>query len=387
VTGTNGKTSTTWMIGAVLEGLGPPVALTSTVGSYLGTRRLDVPMTFDGLVDTLRAGIDAGGRYTVLELTSLVLGVGFAKAWPCEIGVFTNLSEDHLDMHGSFEAYLAAKAQLFVHLLPGGTAVLNADDPCSALLAEVLPPGVSVVTYGLDSERAEGGAPAPDLRARDIRCAISGTTFSFEAPQFGVASRRMTIPLVGEVFVHNALASIAVGLIAGVSIESAERALTSFTPPAGRFEVLSHEPGVVVDYAHTPDALTRTLTAARGVCSGRLWLVFGAGGTRQRDKRSRMGEAARLADHVIVTTDNPRDEDPAMIAAEVEAGLTGHPHVTRLLDRAEAIEHAILGAEADDIVLIAGKGHEEGQEVRGRILPFSDKQVALKALLARARST
>jgi UDP-N-acetylmuramoyl-L-alanyl-D-glutamate--2,6-diaminopimelate ligase len=385
VTGTNGKTSTTRWTAACLARAARPVAQTTTLGSFLDDAPLETTRDFAGFLATMRAGLDAGGRFASIELSSEALARGFARAWPCRIGVFTNLSHDHLDAHGSPEHYLASKAQLFVSLPAGGSAVLNACDPASALLAEVVPKGVQIVRYGVLSRGESAGVP--ELLATSVQPSWEGTHVAIEAhgPLAG-APDTLRIRAIGEVYAENALAALGAALLAGVPGQQAASALAEAPVPRGRFEVL-HEgrgPRVVVDYAHTPDALARTLATARRLCRGRLWVVFGAGGDRDREKRAPMGAAAARADHVVLTSDNPRSEDPAAIAARIREGMTGKADVLVELDRRAAIGQAVAASGEDDVVVVAGKGHEREQVVAGRVLPFDDVAEARAALRGRS---
>lgn len=374
VTGTNGKTSTTALVSALLSVLAEPVARVTTVGSFLGEQRLDVPGHYDGFIETMRRCVAAGGKYAAIEFTSEALAVGFAKAWPCRAAVFTNLSLDHSDAHGSPEHYLASKAQLFMALSPGACAVLNGRDSSAALLGEVIPRGVEVVKYGVAS-RGEAWAEL-DLTARAPRVTVRGTEFEFEpSTRFPDLPARASIRAIGEIFVENALGALAAALAMGVPSAAAVAELARAAPPPGRFQVIHDRPCVVVDYAHTPDALNRTLTTARALCRGRVSVVFGAGGERDRVKRPLLGAAASAADRVWLTSDNPRHEDPEAICAEVAAGLAGHADVRRELDRARAIECAIREAGPEDLVLIAGKGHEREQQTGDRRVAFSDEAI------------
>ena len=378
VTGTNGKTSTTGFIAGLLGLLAHPVASVTTLGCFLDDQRLEVPGHYDGFLQTLERCWQSGGRYAALELTSEALALGFAKAWPCRIGVFTNLSHDHTDAHGSVEHYLASKAQLFMALPPGGTAVLNARDEASALLRDVLGPEVNVVSYGVTS-RGAAWVP-PDLAADEIELSWSGTRATL-APsrRFPGLPSRLQLPAIGEIFVENALAALGAALAAGVPGAKAVARLAELGPPAGRFQLVRERPYVVVDYAHTPDALARTLGTARALCQGELTLVFGAGGDRDRAKRPLLGAAARSADHLVLTSDNPRSEDPVAIMDAVRAGVGDHPDLVLEADRAVAIQLAIGRAKPDDVVLIAGKGHELTQEVLGARSPFSDVAIVEQA--------
>ncbi|MDB5214296.1 MAG: murE [Myxococcaceae bacterium] len=381
VTGTNGKTTTTAWVAAALRALASskgegPVARATTVGFFLDDEEVPVEKTYAGFVAAMRMCFERGGRHAAIELTSEALAQGFARAWPCQVGVFTNLTHDHLDAHGSAEHYLASKAQLFVALPAGGTAVLNAADPVFELLSEVIPAGVSVLSYAVPSRGAVLGRA--DLVATAVDVSWSGTRITCSG-----LLRELSVRAIGDVYAENALAALLGAVAAGVPPVLAAAALEAAAPPPGRFEVVHERPYVVVDYAHSPDALGRTVQTARKLAKGALFVVFGAGGQRDHAKRAPMGEAARPADHVILTSDNPRDEDPAEIAQSISMGLRGHGSVRIELDRRRAITTAIAAAGEEDVVLIAGKGHETEQQVAGVMRHFSDVEVAREALARR----
>jgi UDP-N-acetylmuramoyl-L-alanyl-D-glutamate--2,6-diaminopimelate ligase len=366
VTGTNGKTTTSALIGHLLRAAGWSVATATTVGTAVnGEPRPGVT----AFADVLRAA--EGCRAVVQETTSFALGHGLARIAAFDAGVFTNLTHDHLDQHrGSYEHYLAAKAQLFLSLArsprPDPVAVLPAASPATPLLREVLDPRVRCVTWGW----AEAG-PAD----------LAGT---FDAAGLSVGGLAVPNALVGRHLAENVLAALALVTALGLPLADAARAVADFAPVPGRFEVVNpgRRPVVVVDYAHSPDALARTLEAARARTSGRLWLVFGCGGERDAEKRPVMGRIAReRADVVVVTTDNPRSEDPAQIAAQILSGVGDD--ATVIDDRAAAITHAVSRAAPDDLVLIAGKGHERTQALPGGEVPFDDRRVASDALASR----
>jgi UDP-N-acetylmuramoyl-L-alanyl-D-glutamate--2,6-diaminopimelate ligase len=381
ITGTNGKTSTTRWTAACLAQVAQPVVQVTTIGAFLDDLEIDAAPDFDGFVATMRAGLDRGARFAAIELTSEALARGFARAWPCRIGVFTNLTHDHLDAHGSAEHYLASKAQLFLNLPPGGAAVLNGADPASDLLTDIIRPGVRIVRYAVPSR----GEPsrAPDLWATAVQPSWDGTRIATESRgDLAGAPKELTIRAIGDAYAENALAALAAALLAGVPPTDAAKALAVAPVPPGRFQVLAHGrgPRVVIDYAHTPDALERTLATARSLCEGELWVVFGAGGDRDKKKREPMGAAASRADHVVLTSDNPRSEAPERIADQVRAGIDSHVDVRLRLDRRAAIQGAILDACDGDVVVIAGKGHEVGQIVGSRVIPFDDAAVAQETL-------
>lgn len=381
VTGTNGKTSTTAWIAAALRRLGAPVARVTTVGFFLDDELLKVAASYDGFIDGMRRAHGAGAHHAAIELTSEALARGFARAWPCRVGVFTNLTHDHLDAHGSPEHYLASKAQLFVSLPEGGTAVLNAADPVFELLVGVMPKNVRLRSYAVPARGPVQGTP--DLVASDVTTSWTGTKVTCTASDPSLP-RELRVRAIGEMYAENALAALLGATAAGVPPEEAAAAIAEAPPPPGRFEVIHERPWVVVDFAHSPDALARTVATARALAGdAKLFVVFGAGGKRDKAKRGPMGEAARAADRVILTSDNPRDEDPAEIARAIAGGLGGHAGVRTILDREAAITTAIREASDRDVVLIAGKGHETEQTIGTETRHFSDVEVALQALRAR----
>jgi len=383
VTGTNGKTTTTALVASALRRHHGPVPRVTTLGAYLDERRLELPETFDGFLAALRQGRDGGARYAAIELTSEALALGFAKAWPCRIGVFTNLTRDHLDAHGSAEHYLASKAQLFVHLPENGAAVLNGCDPAGDLLGEVAPAGVRLIRYGAPSR---GPAAAElDLRAEATEVDWSGTRVSVEiagrlAAELGMKETELSVRAIGSVYAENALAAFGAAVALGVPAEVARLGIAEAPRPPGRFELIADSPRVVVDYAHTPDALRRTLQAARSLCRGTLWVVFGAGGERDQAKRPQMGLAAGVADRVVITTDNSRGEEPADIAAAILEGIEPPATAEIVLDRGVAIRHAVAQAGPDDVVVIAGKGHETTQIVGEQRRGFDDREIVREVL-------
>lgn len=387
VTGTNGKTSTTRLVAAAMETEARPVMSETTIGYEFRGQPVKVARTLHGYLGALARAARLGSRHAAIEVTSQALMRGYAKMWRFDVGVFTNLSHDHLNQHGSWEHYLASKAQLFVHLGPGQTAVLNAADPCSQLLDQVTPADVKRLWYGVSS-RGELLCPA-ELEAERVELTLAGTKVHLKdtpfAAQFGGV---LQTQLLGDVFAENLLAAACAAVAAGIDPIEAARGLAGCPRPAGRFEVVAESPIVAVDYAHTPDALERTCASARRLAGeNRLIVVFGAGGMRDQDKRGPMGRAVgEAADHAFITNDNPRNETPAAIAHALSegcrAGKRAVVHV--LLDRKEAIEAAIRLANPGDCVLIAGKGHERTQTIGKQELPFSDVDVAREAVQRRA---
>jgi UDP-N-acetylmuramoyl-L-alanyl-D-glutamate--2,6-diaminopimelate ligase len=357
VTGTNGKTTSCAFLQSIFETNGWPARTIGTLTSHRTTP--EAPELHAFLADWRRNG----GRAVAMEVSSHALNQHRTDAVRFSAGVFTNLSPEHLDYHGSMDRYFESKARLFT---PGRVpvAVVNAGDPWGARLAErVRSAGEAVVTF-------------TQTDASDLDLAPSGSTFTWRG-------RRVAIRVGGGFNVTNALAAATCAEAMGVDVDAIVAGLYHVEAVEGRFQlVAAGQPfTVIVDYAHTPDGLAQVLDAARQIGSGRLIVVFGAGGDRDRDKRPLMGEVASdRADLVLVTSDNPRSEDPDAIIAEVMAGAEGATNVLADSDRGSAISTALATADPGDVVVIAGKGHEKGQEVGGRVLPFDDVEVATAAL-------
>jgi UDP-N-acetylmuramoyl-L-alanyl-D-glutamate--2,6-diaminopimelate ligase len=378
VTGTNGKTTTAYLTRALLEAGGRQTGMLGTVKSVIGGVEHDVQRTTPEAIDlqrSFRAMIEGDDAACVMEVSSHALELARVDACHFDVGVFTNLTQDHLDFHPTMEDYFQAKRKLFTDV-GVGRAVINLDDPYGARLAtdEQI---TGAVTFALDR-------PGATYRADDVQTSLSGTRFTLYSPD-GVV--RVNSPLRGRFNVYNVVAAIASARALEVPFETALDTIERAGQVPGRFQTVDEgQPfAVVVDYAHTPDSLENVLATARRITRGRVHVVFGCGGDRDRGKRPLMGEiAARLADHVIVTSDNPRSEDPEAIIAEILTGID-RP-VDHEADRHLAIADAIDRAEDGDVVVIAGKGHEQGQEFAdGRKIPFDDVTVARAALLSHTR--
>jgi UDP-N-acetylmuramoyl-L-alanyl-D-glutamate--2,6-diaminopimelate ligase len=380
VTGTNGKTSTTHFLAAALATITRPALEVTTLGAALDGAELDVPKSYQGVLAAVRTALDRGARFAALEVTSEVLARGLAQRWPFSAGVFTNLTHDHLDAHGSAEHYFASKAQLFHSLSAGGIAVLNGCDEVVELFMEVIAPSVMTLTYGIESR---GSAQVPlDASAEVIARDFEGTTLNV-ALGARLGGRTLTLRTrgVGDIFAENALAALVAACALGADAERAATAIASALPPRGRFERVLTLPNVVVDYAHTPDALKRKLITARQLAGDAVVsVVFGAGGNRDSAKRPEMGAAAGLADRVFITSDNPRSEDPRLIADAIAKAVPAGVELVLDLDREHAITTAVKRAAPRDVVVIAGKGHETVQQVGAEARPFSDADVARRAL-------
>ena len=372
ITGTNGKTTTAFLVRELLGAAGIQTGLLGTVKQVVGGVEEPVERTTPEAVDlqaTFRRMLDAGDGACAMEVSSHALELWRASGIHFAAKVFTNLTQDHLDFHETMEAYYLAKRRLFDE---PGPAVVNGDDPYGVRLAQELG---DAITFGIESG---------DFRAREVRFDVAGAQFTADTPDGPV---ELCTPLPGVFNVQNALGAFATARVMGVDAATSAAALAEAGRVPGRFEPVEEgQPfGVLVDYAHTPDSLENVLRAARDLTSNRLHVVFGAGGDRDRGKRPIMGEvAARLSDRVIVTSDNPRSEDPEAIVDEIMEG-TGTT-AERCVDRRQAIARAIEGAEPGDVVVIAGKGHEQGQEFEGgRKEPFDDVSVAREALAAVGR--
>jgi UDP-N-acetylmuramoyl-L-alanyl-D-glutamate--2,6-diaminopimelate ligase len=378
VTGTNGKTSTSHFLASALGALARPVAAITTIGMFLDETRVQAPRSYAGMLDVLSRARAAGGRFAALEVTSEVLARGFAQAFPFRAAAFTNLTRDHFDAHGSAEHYFASKAQLFKTLPPGGVAVVNGADDVADLLREVTPAHARFLSYGVASR----GEPQVPLTAKATVTSLDfeGTAFSAElSADLGGGRFELRTRAIGDVFAENALCAWLTAVALGVPADSARDAIAARAAPSGRFEVVATAPWVVVDYAHTPDALARTLATARRLSRGRVSVVFGAGGNRDRGKRPQLGAAAAVADRIVLTNDNPRSEDPRAIVDAIRSGLPATADVLIELDRAKAVELAVLGAAEDDVILLAGKGHEQTQTAGGESREVSDQALGRAA--------
>lgn len=391
VTGTNGKTTTTSLIAHIVATAGEVPARITTLGSWVGDERTGMEPSGDAFVKTLALAAVRGVKTLAVETTSHALAQGFTKTWPAKVAVFTNLTRDHLDYHGSPEQYLAAKAQLFMDLPEDGVAVLNLADPASALLREVLGDGVRVMGYAAREVHADCKDIPLSLFAEEVSVDHDGTHARLApSPIADGLGGRIDLALLGVVHAENAMGAALAGVALGFPFEAITKALRTFSGVPGRFQVVHTRPIVVVDFAHTPDALRRTLVQARALVQdrkGKLLVVFGCGGDRDPGKRAQMGEiASTTADVVCLTSDNPRTEDPETIADAVEIGTKeGDARLYRILDRRDAIAMAIELAHSDDIVVVAGKGHEKEQIVGDTTYPFDDIDVVETIFAKRGR--
>ena len=390
ITGTNGKTTTSYVLASIFEAAGIKCGRIGTIGYRIGAREMDAPRTTPEapeLQQMLRGMVAEGCGACVMEVSSHALALRRADSLRFAAGVFTNLTRDHLDFHGDMEAYFGAKRRLFEILPDGAVGIINVDDRRGAdLVATARRP----VTYAIDA--------AADVRPGPLTFTLDGLEFEIRTPR---GTLHVRSPLVGRPNAYNILAAAATAMALDLPFSAIEAGIARLENVPGRFQVVSDpadDVRVIVDYAHTDDALKNLLETARPLAAGRVVTVFGCGGDRDRTKRPLMGAvAARLSDLVIVTSDNPRSEDPERIIDEIRRGIVmpadrmapkgqqkGTPSLA-IVDRREAIEMGIKDARRGDLVLIAGKGHEKYQVIGDRTLPFDDVEVA-RAALARRRS-
>jgi UDP-N-acetylmuramoyl-L-alanyl-D-glutamate--2,6-diaminopimelate ligase len=380
VTGTNGKTTTTYLVEAIMRAAGRKTGVIGTLAYRIGDSAFDAPFTTPEAPDLqalLARMVEAGVEDAAMEVSSHALSLHRADHCAFDCAIFTNLTRDHLDFHPTAEAYFEAKARLFkdsVFMPPAGVRVniVNRDDESSMRLVQQAQ-GVTV-TYGC-TEKA-------DVVARPTETSAQGTTFEIQTPQ---GRRPVRLRLLGRFNVYNALAAISAGIAMGVDLAVAAEAVESVPVVRGRFEKVEagQEFAVLVDYSHTPDSLEKALSNARLMTEGRLLVVFGCGGDRDAGKRPIMGAAAaRLADECFITSDNPRSEDPNAIIEQIAEGIprSAKRRCRVEADRRQAIRMAMESARAGDTVLIAGKGHETRQIFADRVEPFDDREVAAQIL-------
>ncbi|MHA6916025.1 UDP-N-acetylmuramoyl-L-alanyl-D-glutamate--2,6-diaminopimelate ligase [Ralstonia pseudosolanacearum] len=391
VTGTNGKTSCSQWIAQAMSRQGERCAVVGTLGTGFADALVATGFTTPDAIQLQHSLADlhrAGARAVAMEVSSHGLEQGRADGTRFDIALFTNLTQDHLDYHGTMAEYELAKARLFGW--PGlRAAVINRDDAAGGRLLAGLRAGIEAVEYGIDGEAAAQRGAGHWLRATNVRAHRTGTTFDVDG-SFGRAT--VHSPMVGLFNVSNQLGVLGVLLMAGVPWQDALARLEKLQPVSGRMERFGGEDGplVVVDYAHTPDALEQTLRALApitGARDGKLWAVFGCGGDRDPGKRPQMGAIAeRLAQHVVLTSDNPRSEDPQLILDMIADGMEDPYAAVQIEDRAAAILHAVRHADVHDVIVVAGKGHESTQDIAGRKRPFSDQEHVRLALAARGVS-
>lgn len=374
VTGTNGKTTTVHILRALLDDPGAPAASVGTLGVLMGASGTVIPgglgLTTPGpdeLQRVLRELVDMGVRSVAMEVSSHALDQHRVHGVTFDAAVFTNFTRDHLDYHGSMEAYFAAKAALTGYVRPGGTSVVNAEEASWSALPDA-------------GRRLTFGVRRGDVTAADVQLDPGGSSWTL---CYGTERLPVRLPLLGEFNIANALGAAAAAIALGIEPHTVTERLTAVPQVPGRLERIAADPVVLRDYAHTPDSIEHALRTLRPFVPGRLIVVFGAGGDRDPGKRPMMGAAAeRGADVVIVSSDNPRTEPPDAIVNDIERGMT-RPHL-RIVDRRAAITHALELAGAGDLVLLAGKGHETYQVVGNERIPFDEKEIVTEILGARA---
>jgi UDP-N-acetylmuramoyl-L-alanyl-D-glutamate--2,6-diaminopimelate ligase len=370
VTGTNGKSTTTSMLASIVKVSGESYAKMTTLGANVNGVDIDEDRSLYRYLKTVTSAVEVGVKTLTLEVTSKALSKGFAQRWPPHVAIFTNLSRDHLDMHGTPEEYLASKAQLFMNIVPKGTAILNADDPSSELLQMVLPKDTKVLTYSLCGKTAT-------LSAQSVDVSLKGTKVCFyQSETADLLGGELMLQVVGDVQGANAMAATLGAMSLGYSPDYIRQGLYDFQTLPGRFDIVSTKPLVIVDYAHTPDGLKGTLKTARSLCTGTLFCIFGCGGERDQGKRPQMGAVADLlSDIVVLTSDNPRRENPQKIAEQVIVGSRNQAKWKIEHNRRTAISWALCIAKEQDIIVIAGKGHEKEQSIGTKVYPFCDTSV------------
>jgi len=381
ITGTNGKTTVSYLTEAIFKENGAKVGVLGTIAYRLGEKIFPAPITTpqsSDLQQMLRKLVDEEFTTVVMEVSSHALSLERVEGCEFDSAIFTNLSREHLDFHKSMEEYLIAKIKLFSTLGKDARkereklAVLNLDDPSAEKIIQST--GAKIITYGIERKA--------DVVAKSIKLNLDKTNFTLFSPSGEV---KISFPLIGKYNVYNALAAIAVALGQGIDLGIIKRGLERVSYIPGRFERIDcGQPfAVIVDYAHTDEALRKLLGVCRELKPRRIITVFGCGGDRDRGKRPLMGEVAiELSDYVIVTSDNPRSEDPERIALDIEVGIKrkGKNNYQTIIDRFQAIEKALFMAEKGDLVVLAGKGHEQYQIFKDRSVPFDDREVARKIL-------
>lgn len=372
ITGTNGKTTTAYLIAHLLKSAGHPSGMIGTIACHIGDEVYPSPNTTPGFIEThqwLACMKEKGMDYCAMEVSSHALDQGRVDLIDFSCAVFTNLTDEHLDYHKTKEDYFQAKAKLFTNLSSNAYAVINVDDSYGQQLVKMFKG--KILTYAVDH-------PA-DLKAENIRLSVHGTAFDVH---YLNRSYSFETSLIGKHNVENLLAGIGAALTQSIAMEKIQAAVKSFPPVKGRLEKVEtgRKFSVIIDYAHTPDALEKILQTLKAVTDQKIFLVFGCGGDRDRTKRPKMGKiAGQLADYTIVTLDNPRSEDPQSILNEIVPGFETK-NFEVMTDRREAIAQALKSAKAGEVVLIAGKGHEDYQILKTGKIPFDERVIVRECL-------
>jgi UDP-N-acetylmuramoyl-L-alanyl-D-glutamate--2,6-diaminopimelate ligase len=380
ITGTNGKTTVAWLLAQASELLGKRCGYLGTLGYGIGSVESTAGMTTPAAVELhgrLAEFVEQGAAYAAIEVSSHALAQGRVDGVRFDTALFTNLTRDHLDYHTDMREYFESKARLFLDCSPRHR-IINLDSDYGAQLASLC--GQEVVTVSTSVDRVADDRPF--VCVRSVLASPQSSEITFVSSWGG---GRFSLQLPGDFNIANAVLVLAFLLMKGVPLQKACDVMSQVSAPPGRMQRVAKDgPAVFVDYAHSPDALEVALHALRAHCRGELWCVFGCGGDRDAGKRPQMGKAAeRQSDHVVITSDNPRSEEPAAIIAAIVSGLHHADSATVIEDRAAAIAWAIDQASEQDIVLVAGKGHEAFQEINGERLPFSDYAIAETALAAK----
>jgi UDP-N-acetylmuramoyl-L-alanyl-D-glutamate--2,6-diaminopimelate ligase len=378
ITGTNGKTTTSHIIEQIFKDAGQKTGLIGTMYTKIGDQVFEVKNTTPEsltLQKTFKKMADENVDTTVMEVSSHALAYGRVHGTDYNVAVFTNLTQDHLDYHKTMEEYRKAKGLLFSQLGNAFNhknpkfAILNADDPASEEFSMITP--AHILTYGIDNHA--------DLQAMNITMTASGTSFDLVSP---IGTRKVNIQLIGKFSIYNVLASVGAGLVSGLALDDVLASVERVKGVSGRFEVVDagQDYSVIVDYAHTPDSLENVLKTVQQFAKKRIFCVVGCGGDRDRTKRPLMAKiACEYSTDAIFTSDNPRSEDPEQIIKDMEEGVAGEVY-TAIIDRKEAIRHAVSKASEGDVILIAGKGHETYQQIGDRTFDFDDRIVAREAI-------
>jgi|CZCB01.1.fsa_nt_gi UDP-N-acetylmuramoyl-L-alanyl-D-glutamate--2,6-diaminopimelate ligase len=373
ITGTNGKTTSSYLIKSILECAGYRTGLIGTIQNLIGDRSLPTTNTTPGPLELQRVlaeMVREQVEYVVMEVSSHAIALDRIAGLTFVTGLFTNITQDHLDFHKTFDEYLRVKASFFAQLAPSAWAVVNQDDPHAGFILE------RTVAHRVTFGRTDGAQIYPV----DVHFMPTGTNCRVVTP---LGQADLALNLAGEFNLMNALGAIGVGMATGIDLATVIRGIQAVTGVPGRFQLVpgSREFGVIIDYAHTPDGLENVLKAAKALHPKRLGVVFGCGGDRDRTKRPIMGRIAEeYADFIWLTSDNPRSEPPEAILDEIEAGLSSGAPFVRISDRREAIRQAVAWAQSGDLLVIAGKGHENYQILADRTIPFDDMKVAAEAL-------
>ncbi|KUO73574.1 MAG: hypothetical protein APF77_02765 [Clostridia bacterium BRH_c25] len=375
ITGTSGKTTTTYLVKSIFEAAQKKTGLLGSISTQIGDKiyvsSKTTPESLD-LQNLFREMVDMHMDYAVMEVSSHSLELGRVDGCKFSVGVFTNLSQDHLDFHKTMESYREAKKKLFYKT--GDANIINIDDMHGKLIADELSSlKVPLITFGIDHQA--------DIMAKDIRINSKGVSFVLTTPKY---EAELKIKIPGKFSVYNALAAAAVAYVAGIDRKTIREGLYKVGCVPGRSEIVETDTPytVIIDYAHKPDGLEKILTAIRQYAKGRIITLFGCGGDRDKEKRPMMGRiAGELSDYVIITSDNPRSENPLEIIEQAEAGIksTGCDYIC-IENRRDAIKYALKTANPDDIVVLAGKGHETYQVLKDRTIPFDERDIVAELL-------